>query len=596
MKTTKGKKGGKKNRKSLARYKSVWVKGKKGKNIALIMEKPDAPTTPLKESAKGMMEAFPHTYGDVIEPEISRKQQRAKASVTPITDAKKLHSVTTGSRDSPTKQELGDQIAKLEAIVNNAASSIEDCEFVGPPKPELSVVQSTPQVEDVRKSTPAEPVLSQEAANEELHSVTTHHNGDYNYEELAELCDLYQIEIMQLKVGYDNRIGLLNEHINELGRALHEERQSRNVAEFNAVSSASEDKMRKRITYLNDQVKNMQDTIFSLRSQLRLTKCQLADAQKFNAVVSLENEKLRGGQNLEVSVLELQDDLQYLRTENQDLRKEIDLLMYAVDQHNQHYKHERNKSEATLKTLSNQFHTYMSLHKDDPVRNFLRYSGYGIQRTAELRNHFDKECAVRVLLSEERKVYRKWAGRHTNKVGKALRIMGEIRALRSIGLMAACRRPEEIIDWHCKKLTKLHSVTDVGARNIYDSRLRPLASNIDHDDYCKVWAEFKAVIPRAEFEALLEHERKEKIYQSVKDKPLFKVVKATMDTGRKIRDVLNYELNSNKRNEAMRVAMIEAKHKAEQASSIKRMREQEFEESVNKDTLRRRMLGLPDNV
>lgn len=622
MKTTKGKKGGKKNRKSLARYKSVWVKGKKDKNIALIMEKPDAPTTPLKESAKVMKECFPHTYGDVIEPELTRKQERARAEVVPITKAKTLHPVTDQARASP--DELGDQIAKLEAHINNAESSNKEDKFVGPPKPTLSVVQATPQVEDVGKSTPVEPVLLSNAANE---PDSTHDNGDYNYEELAQLCDLYQIEIMQLKVGHKHKIDMLNEHITEMGKTILELQHDRRVLEFNAVSSESEDKMRNKIVLLNKQLQLAEDANFKLRARLRVAEMKLEEANKFNYTVAEQNERLRTKPDYMADLSVTEHDLANAKSENEGLRKEIDLLMYTVDQYGKQYKHEKSKSEATLKTLSNQFNIYQSQHRDDPVKNFLRYSGYGVQRAAELKKYFDDEAELRCVLSDERGVHRRWA--NTNHATKNA-VTYERRALRMMGHAHYKRRLQGVTNedvlakrwlihqekqvlrgWGARRATPLGFVTEI-KKDIFGD-LSYFVTNKDkrllrHE--VRMWWQ-DHITPEEVQERYLkqDYECKLKALNEIKQSKLYKPAIAVVSFIKKVDDILETELSPTLRKQQAcidskrveyeeraanhRKANRKAKRAADkaakiEASKIKRMLEQDDERSDMRDRILKR--------
>lgn len=611
MKKPKGKKSGIKNqnKKSLARYQTTWVKSPKGYNKALIVEKPNAipsaPDAELKESTKALKAGFPNAYEDIRIPE-PVLDKRKRAEVIPIRGQPKLHGVT-----SPTKEELDDQIAKLEAHIN-ASSTNEEGAFVGPPKPELSAANDTSSVEVTGKTThenvhelvpkygslikdvgegmtpsgqtissfregtwkPTSWVVQPES---KLHSVTS---NDYTYEELAELYDMQQVEHLEKIASYESRIRYYQELLSLHEKDRYDSKDQRRVAEFTAASKGyeTEDDLRYQIDRASAYIKELQQEL------------------------SIEQRK-SGSSEQEVAIIELQEENSYLTLENQeqrkaldDMSKEMDLLMYTIDQYSKNTASEK-ISNAKLTTLANQFHIYMSQHKDDPLRNFFRYSNYSISQLGVLRNYFDRECEGRIKVSEERRAYRKWANRATYKVGKGLRILNEIKAIRSIGINAAVLRKVEIPDGHCKKLAKVTQCnTDVGAKNVYDKRFRPLTSGIDHDAYCKVWTELTYVMPRQEFDDWRKQVAKEKLYNEVSKTTLFKVVKPIVTAKRAIGKVLNYELSPKKRKEAERIAKLEEKKTLEHASSIKRMREEQFENEINKEVLRRRQLGLPDNV
>lgn len=622
---TKNKKSGIKNQKKKAWYRAQWVKDAKGKNSCFIVKKPDVITVPLTEAAKAMKVAFPHLYEDVIEPVVSDKKQRKRAEVVSIQGEPELHSVTEASKQDQLseKEKLSIDIARLESHIN-ATKYDEEGAFVGPPKPELyAVPTTTPKVEAISKATPKfEYVLApkgQVAANDlpkygscikdtgvgmtpsglpisefleggkypppkrtKLHTVTS---NDYTYEELAELYDMQCAEMLELKTHYEQRLSVANDMVAALSKDAYDSKSQKAVAGFLEASHGIEKGGGTYINRLKEQVDNSAAYIKELQTEI-------------------SHLKNRTFMNEEVAVIELQEDLSYLRLENSEMRKEIEglqaeanLQLYALEQMNKNYA--RKNSKATLKTLASQYNTYATLHRDDPLRNFFRYSGASISQLGDLRKYFDDECAHRTFLSEERAVYRKWANRERKMLRWAVRTRNEIRAIRSIAINAAVLRKVEIPDGHCKKLAKVTQCNDVGASYIYDVRFRPLASMINHDDYCKVWTEFKAVIPRSEYEDECELKRRREVYDSVKDSNTFKVVKPIVSAVKAVKSVLNYELSSNKRNEAMRKAMLEAKHKAEEASRIKRMREEQFEQEVgteSKDIVRRRMLGLPDHV
>lgn len=617
MKITKGKKSGSKtqNKKSLARYRTHWVKDSKGYNEALIVEKPtaipSAPDAKLKESTKALKMGFPTSYEDVPEPIESVQPPRKRAEVVDIRGKPVLHGVTT-----PSKDELAEQIARLSEHIE-ATKVSEEGTFVGPYNPQLSAANDTaksevigvtttatvhelvPKYGSIYKNTGAGMTPSGLPISEfleggkyppkktVLHGVTSR---DYTYEELQELYDMQQVEIMELKTHYEQRINNFKELLGEYEKDTYFSEDQRRVAEFTSASKGyeTEDDLRYKLDRAAAYIKELQH--------------DLAIEQAKHDTVSND-----------VAIIELQEENSYLELDNQekstiieDLRSEMDTLMYVIDQSNRHNAGE-NRSKATLTTLANQFNIYMAQHKDDPVKNFFRSRPYCMSQLGALRKHFDDECDHRVAMSNERAVFRKWSSRTQAPLGKAIRarneiirIRNEIKGIKTIALNAAIMRPPEEGKWYCKKLADVTQCnTDYGASKVYGNQFRPLASGIDHDAYCKVWKELTHIIPRAEFEVIRKQELRDELYEEVSKTPLFKVVKPLVVAKRSISKLMNYELSSKKRNEAKRTAELELKHATEQASSIKRMREEQFENEVgevNKDVIRRRQLGLPDHV
>ena len=608
---TKDKKAGIKNqKKSLARYKSRWVKNLKGKNECFIVEKPSVITTPLKESAKAMKVAFPHSYEDVIEPTVPIGKVRERATVHPIRGKPELHTVTKPDE----KAELALQIAKLEEHMQATAPDVEGVHI----KPVLTAVPTTAKVEDIRKSTPKfEYVLApkgQTAANDlfkygsvmkdtgagrtpsgmlisdfleggkfppkkaVLHSVTS---DDYTYEELAELYDMQQVEHLEKIASYESRIEYYRDLLSQHEKDVYDSEDQRRVSQFNEVHDG---------TYLNKLAGNEK----ALRLRVERAAETIKELQTNLAYMS----KQSGG----VTEIELQEDLAYLRHENSELRSEIEglqaeanLQLYAYDQVS---RNNESNSKATLNTLSTQYNIYASQHRDDPVLNFFRRSTYCESQAGDLRKYFDDECNHRVDMSNVRGVFRKWASnKEFKKLGRSVTVRNEVNALRRIGRWAAIIRPIDLPHYHCKKLLEVTQCNpDTGAGHLFDTRLRPLTSGIDHDAYCKVWDELTYVMTRSEFVDWEQSVTKQKLYDEVSKTPLFKIVKPLVTAGRKVSKVLNYELSSKKRNEATRKAASERSKAEIQASSIKRMREEQFDADIDKEVIRRRMCGLPDHV
>ena len=71
-------------------------------------------------------------------------------------------------------------------------------------------------------------------------------------------------------------------------------------------------------------------------------------------------------------------------------------------------------SPPAVESLALQYHIFVSQYKDDKLKSFLRSSGHGFEREKELRAYFDKECVTRCNINSERNVYRKWATRDGN--------------------------------------------------------------------------------------------------------------------------------------------------------------------------------------
>jgi len=492
-----------------------------------------------------------------------RRDERKQAEIVPI------------GRNSDSKKKQLEQeaevISKLEKhIAEHTTTAINDeCAIVGPPKPDtppkgegkrakLTVVQTTPRAEVTGKTTPSvdEPVhkdlelygsrirdtgegmtpsgqtiasfedgswkqTSWVTKPVELHSVITPTAGDYTYEELAELNDLLQLEVLEMKTDYEQRLSNLNDRLSRTEQALFDTRQANAIKGFNQAHS--------------------------------------------------------GG--IEEAVVNKTEELAIAHREIEEQRREIDRVMNNFDMLQNYVSKKSVNSKATLKTLALQYKIYETQFKDNPMRSFFRHSGYHVSQLNSLRRYFDVEKDVKLIVAAEREAYKRMANRKHKMLRWACRTRDEIKSLRRIAVNTAVMRPEPVApDWLCKKLHSVTTKEDVGATNIYNFRFSPLAE-ASSDVYCKVWEGFKAVTPRAEYEVAVVSEAKEAKLKSIANSKIFKAVLPVVKAGKAINNAMNYELSSKKRSE---IAQLNIK-KAEEASRIKREREAAFEREVSKD-------------
>lgn len=619
MKKPKGKKSGIKgqNKKSLARFKTEW-KIEKGKPKAYIVRKPEPPDTPLKESAKAMNFAFNNPLGSVETP-VTKVDERVRAEVINISSAPKLR--LASEPDKPTREEIKNQIAGLEAHIN-ATKGNEECGFVGPPKPpELSIISQHVPDEVIGKtsSSAVEIPHNKVAANDlhkygkiikdvgdgmtpsglpissfedgtwkpvtwvrqpepELHTVTSE---DYTYEELAELYDLALLDIHDLKVRQKAHVDMLNDHINELGRGYHDVKTRLSVAELGAVSSDSEDGIRRRLVLAKNTLKETEDALFAARQEIR----QLS-------------------KDPDVAIVELQTENAYLDKENSELRQEIEDLMDTVDKQQRHVS-KSVISKPPLKTLASNFCLYKKLHEDNPLTNFLRYSGQGdLDQEPLLRAYFDHQMEVREHVNDERKMFARWASRYVPHVRKKYserlalrRIRNNNRKLHTVtdvlqqrwDKVLSARRHDEWVkaegqvfkDWGSRSTTSSSHLNNRLSRQEVRLWWR---SNITEDQVIK-----------REYEA--HHNDKLRVLEEAKKSVLYKPAKAIVKSVRAIGKALDYELSPSKRaverkEEETRQAkaehkksLIKASKKAKrvEASRIKRMAEEQIEADERAD-------------
>lgn len=578
---------GQKKSKSAGRYKNLWLDNGDKPDLSVLVRQPDKPPSQLKESAKAMKEAMPNTHGDLAEGEVKKpkltraekKALRKKADVIPI-GSKSLGKTGRKRDDTPAD---ADVIAKLEDHINKHAAAA-NTEVVGPPKPSPKVMEASakpangysfnnkPELQTVTKGededwyltygkkvkdtgrgmTPSGlPItdfleggpFAPPKKEPELQTVTEAANEEWSHEELASKYDELQLELHKVKADYERRLGVRDERITAMEKALFDERQAKRVEQFNNSHT----------------------------------------------------------QNFEVAVIELQEENSYLTRDNELLSKEVDSLMDDVDKLQRHMdiNNASGISKAPLKTLANQFNIFKSQWTDDPLKAWMKLSPYDPRQVKLLRWYFDSQCDARLVVSEERKVFAKWAARPApalrwsmRKRDAIRRVPAEVEALRNIGVnTAVLRKPD---DWLCKKLQtviKPASIKHVklvrNTVNFKDFEILPLAGEACHDAYCKVWQEFKSVTPRHEYDAEVLREEREAKAVASRNTTTGKVVIPVIKAVRAVNDMLDYELSSKKRAELKRQQKAEKKRAKAEASRIKREREEQFEKQFELERIKK---------
>lgn len=563
-----------KKKKSSGRYSNLWLDNGNGPDLSILIRQPDKPPSKLKESAKAMKVAMPNSHGDLVEgtkakpkklTRAEKKARRKKAEVIPINSkslGKTGREVHKDKPVSPPPTDNSTQIAKLEAHINKRQAAKNDA-LVGPPSPSPKVKKASvydhtrgydfaskkqdvpednwyetygTQIRDTgRGMTPSGlPItdfleggpFAPPKKESELQTVTETANEEWTYEELATKYDQLHLDMHTQKTEYETRL-----------------------------------------EYKDETISNMEKVLFDLRQEKRV--------EQFNDSHT---------QNYEVAVIELQEENSYLTRDNELLSKEVDTLMDDVDKLQRHL-NASNNSKPPLKILANQFNIFKVQWRDDPLKAYLRLSPYDPRMTKDLRQFFDNECDVRCMLSEERKVYRKWANQSRKRLRWSVRTRNEVKALRNIGVNAAVMRKPEHNDWHCSKL-KVTDCNGLADRNIRMNIL-PLTGEASHDAYCKVWEEFKSVTPRTEWEQEVRSKKREAQAKAVQDTVTYKVVKPVLDAIRTVDKVLDYELSSKKRAELKRQQKLEKKRAKAEASRIKREREDSWERDLELERIKK---------
>lgn len=581
MKIKKGKKSGIEHRlrKSHPRYKTTWEKEGDGKPdkclivkqplvlseedtttieeaISNISTKPEAPPSKLKESAKAMRVAMPNTFGDLVEPDkpskkLSRveKKARKKADVIPI--GSKSLGKTGRTRDAE-----AEQIAKLEQHIKDHTTTI-DAGIVGPPKPtELQTVTEVKAAAPPAKKASVHSITGGTASNDvvqydesegqpwyqsygkvirdtgrgmtpsglpisefleggkyppvskKLQSVT-----DYSHEELATKYDGLQLELQRVKADYERRLEVRDERITSMEKVLFSLRQAERVESF-------------------------------------------SDAHTKDAGAA---------------IVELRDENDSLTRDNTQLRKEIDNLTDDVEKLERH-NNVSNNSKAPLKTLTNQFELYMVQHRDDPIRNFLRRSGYSLGQCGELRKHFDTEANVRLEANAKRQADR--AEYYASGMREKARLKAKTKA-ESVGneVFALERIGTRGVVTDCNSAYQLRKEMQVYKSWGHRTTTPMCAKKLNYHQW---WVD-----------NLTPEDAK---LRALRTTTTAKVIKPVLTAARKVNELLNYELSPTIRKaevdkrKAKKLARIKSMRKEKnKASRIKHDQDQKFEKDLQEE-------------
>lgn len=143
---------------------------------------------------------------------------------------------------------------------------------------------------------------------------------------------------------------------------------------------------------------------------------------------------------------ELREEVERLKDENHLMKTELNFAYWEISidrgeqvdppsiQEMRRGKASQVKSLST-KELANLFNVYKVQVRDNILHQFCVYHDLSIEREKEIRQHFDMECDNRIKVSEDRAWCRRMSARSKlyTTPRKAVRVMKEIRSLRSVG-------------------------------------------------------------------------------------------------------------------------------------------------------------------
>lgn len=236
------------------------------------------------------------------------------------------------------------------------------------------------------------------------------------------------------------------------------------------------------------------------------------------------------------------------------------------------------ESPLSISELATQFNIFKSRWTDNPLNAFFRERRVSGKQRKELRQFFDKQCEVRILLSEERKYYRRLSERSKlySKPRKAVRVREEVQSLRELGnhagyaawLQYNAPSPEYVT--LCNKRKAIQAVRhDRTAYANWSANNSSLNCN-------------KAINNRVQLAIMQEEQRVRDIMSTT----TYKVLK-------KVKDVALMEVNpwerkrqadKAKHSHAMRMKSL--KDKRIQASRIKRELEDKLERDLQRERIR----------
>jgi len=282
--------------------------------------------------------------------------------------------------------------------------------------------------------------------------------------------------------------------------------------------------------------------------------------------------------HLDRQVKDLKAQLESVQEENFLMQKELDFAHWEIAISRDGEDASQVESPLPVSELATLFNVFKSQWNDDPLNAFCRIYNVPKGKRQALKYKFDRECDLRVLLSDERSYYRRLSRRAKvyEAPRKAVRLRQEIQSLRRLGNHAGYAA------WLQNHAPSSEYVTLCNQRNViqtlrYERGVHSKWATTNRTLGCN-----KSINNRIELEKAQEIER----IKSIMDTKTYKVLKAT-------KTILTAELNPWARKQqaadAKRKAALKKKSlkaKAVKASKIKELQDKKLNESDERQKIR----------
>lgn len=261
-----------------------------------------------------------------------------------------------------------------------------------------------------------------------------------------------------------------------------------------------------------------------------------------------------------VRIKELKREIGYLKEEKAMLADENSFLMWEVCVNKGEYPYEAppkgNMPTPALPELREQFKNYMTLHRSDPVKNFLRVSGYNANDSEKLREYNAHSRAKLKLVREETSALRR-IGKKNTQCSLNYKRIKYTKYLHKLGVDHAKRQAVRDVGSLVHNRAVIHKW---GSRSVIDKQYSK-PQRIISPEYVSWW--------HRELRLRDEPTYAERMEQLL-EKPINRAAHKAIELGKKVKKVLYMDINPytiNKRKKAeeakaARKAAIKAKRQA----------------------------------